>query len=76
MKQIAANIAKRLQHHDRFCRIHTHEGFCSCGRDEAVREFVQLLENQQPTAYIEPTVTQIKRRLAVGARYIVPKEQP
>ena len=39
-----ANILKRIMYHDRFCKVHTWEQFCSCGRDKAEEELTALLE--------------------------------
>lgn len=81
MPSQVTNITRRLLHHDRYCKMHTHEAYCSCGRDKALAELFALLENQNPTtpfgppprrrfrrgetAYTEPTVAQLRQRLAM-----------
>ncbi len=60
-------LLKRLQTHDRLCKIRTHGGYCSCGRDTAMIELTILLAaacRVQPSAPDqELSVDEIKRRL-------------
>lgn len=40
-------LNKILAHHDRFCKMHTWERRCTCGRNQAIAELRVLLKTLQ-----------------------------
>ncbi len=67
------HLARRLKAHDRFCKIHTGERYCSCGRDEAIEELVELMEAVERALpphgpRHEMSLPRIRRRLGLHSR--------